>query len=182
MKFSKKIFLLGSLFILSLSSKIFATGAGIQVSAKPAVLVNEKGVDFEQFTGRLIGTVKLSRIPLAAGFGFEAGKAGSAFAYGFTGFADYHAVDMQIKNTWNFYSGFGAEGSLLTSNFRNWGMAAGARFFIGMNWLFWDNYMEVYVQQTFVPTYTRSLNSSDSGSKGTFIFGFPFDAGVRFHF
>ncbi len=182
MKFSKKIIVSGLFFILSLSSKIFATGAGVQLSAKPSLLVNEKGVDFEQFTGRLIGTVKLSRIPMAAGFGFEAGKSGSAFAYGFTGFADYYAVDLQLKNTWNFYSGFGAEGSLLTSDFNKWGMAAGARFFIGMNWLFWDNYLEFYIQQNAIPAYTRSLSSSSSGSKGTFIFSFPFESGLRFHF
>ena len=185
MKFSKKILFLILLFI-SLSTRIFATGAGIQLSAKPSLLVNDQGVDFEQFTGRLIGTVKLSRIPVAAGFGFEAGKSGSAFAYGFTGFADYYAVDLQLKNTWNVYSGFGAEGSFLTSDFKNWGMSAGARFFIGMNWLFWDNYLEFYIQQNAVPAYTRSLKSSTSdsgsGSKGTFIFSMPFESGLRFNF
>lgn len=180
MKHSKKIISLTILFIFCIATKVFATGAGIQVSGTPALLINEEGVKFEQFTGRLIGTIKSGRIPMAAGFGFEAGKSGSEFAYGFTGFADYYAIELQLKNTWNFYSGFGAEGTLLTSDFHNWGLKAGARFFAGMNWLFWDNYLEVYIQQNVVPTYAKNLSAS--GSKGAFMLGLPFDAGIRFHF
>ena len=37
----------------------------------------------------------------------ESGKLFSDFNYGFSVFADYWAVDLQIKNTWSFYSGFG---------------------------------------------------------------------------
>ena len=179
---SKKIIIISSLLTLLLSSKIFATGAGIQAEINPGILVNNETKELGKFTGKITGTVKLSRIPMAVGFGFEAGKSASSFAYGFSGFADYWAVDLQLKNTWNFYSGFGAEGSLLTSDFKSWSCAAGARFFLGMNWLFWDNAMEFYVQQNFVPTYARSLGSGKNGSKGAFIFGLPFDAGVRFHF
>ena len=180
MKHSKKIVTLCALFIFCITAQISATGAGIQFSGKPALFINEDTVKLEQITGRAVGTVKLSRIPVAAGLGFEAGKASSDFAYGLFGFVDYHAVDIQVKNTWNFYSGFGAEASLLTSDFSNWGMTAGARFFAGMNWLFWDNYMELYVQQNVVPTFAKNLNASDS--KPGFMLGLPLDAGIRFHF
>ena len=180
MNHSKKILTLSLLFVLSFTSKFFATGAGIQLTGKPGLLVYEDGVKFEQFTGRLVGTIKSGRLPMATGFGFEAGKAGSEFAYGFTGFADYYAIDLQLKNTWNFYSGFGAEISFLTSDFKNWGMSAGARFFAGMNWLFWDNALEAYVQQNIVPAYSKNL--SVSNSKGAFILGLPLDVGIRFHF
>lgn len=177
---SKKIITVSALFILIVTTKLFATGAGIQLTGTPGFFINEENVKPEQFTGRIIGTVRLNRIPLSAGFGFEAGKAFSDFAYGFTGFADYYAIDLQLKNTWNLYSGFGAEASLLTTNFKNWGMTAGARFFAGMNWLFWDNYLEFYIQQNVVPTFTKNLNNSTS--KAGFTLSLPLDCGIRFHF
>ena len=180
MQHTKKIATVTALFILLISTKLFATGAGIQAGIYPGLFINENSVKVEQFTGRILGTIRFSRIPMTAGFGLEAGKASSDFAYGFTGFADYYALDLQIKNTWNLYSGFGAEANFLTTDFKNWGMTAGARFFAGMNWLFWDNFMELYIQQNAVPGYAKNL--SDSDSKGVFILSLPFDAGIRFHF
>ncbi len=177
---SKKIFALSALFVLILTARLFATGAGVQVSGNPSFFINQETVKGEQFTGRVIGTVRLGRLPVAGGLGFEAGKASADFAYGLTGFADYYALDLQIENTWNCYSGFGAEASLLTTDFKNWAMTAGARFFAGMNWLFWDNYLEVYVQQNVVPTWAKNFTASDS--KAGFMLGLPLDAGIRFHF
>ncbi len=169
-----------ALFIFSILAKISATGAGVQAGANPGLFMNESSVKLEKITGTLTGTLKFSRIPMVVGFGFEAGKAFSEVSYGFSGFADYHAVDVQIINTWNFYSGFGAAGSLLTSDFKDWNVAAGARFFAGMNWLFWDNYLEFYIQQNVVPSYTRSLTVADS--KGAFMLALPFESGIRLHF
>ena len=143
-------------------------------------MINEEGVKLERLSGRLTGTIRFSRLPLAIGFGLETGKNASDFSYGFSGFADYYAIDYQIKNTWNLYSGFGAEGSLLTTNFDKWTLTAGARFFVGMNWLFYDNYLEIYCQQNLVPSYIKNLN--DTASKGGFLLGLPFEAGIRMHF
>lgn len=180
MQHTKKIATVTALFILFISTKLFAIGAGIQAGIYPGLFINENSVKVEQFTGRILGTIRLSRIPMTAGFGLEAGKASSDFAYGFTGFADYYALDLQIKNTWNLYSGFGAEVSFLSTDFKDWGMTAGARFFAGMNWLFWDNYLELYVQQNMVPTWAKNLSASDS--KAGFMLALPLDAGIRFHF
>lgn len=180
MKNYKKITLLSLLFLFCFSTKLFAIGAGVQVSGNPGLLINEEGVKLERLSGRLTGTIRFSRLPLAIGFGLEAGKNASDFSYGFSGFADYYAIDYQIKNTWNLYSGFGAEGSLLTTNFDKWTLTAGARFFVGMNWLFYDNYLEIYCQQNLVPSYIKNLN--DIASKGGFLLGLPFEAGIRMHF
>ena len=179
MSHSKKIAAVSVVFILCIT-RLFATGAGFQAGGNPGLLFNSDEVKLEKFSATATGTVKLSRIPVAAGLGFEAGKVSSDFSYGLYGFADYWLIDLQLKNTWNFYSGIGASGSILTSDFKNFGMTAGARFFAGMNWLFWDNYMELYVQQNIVPSYARSLN--DSASEGAFILCLPLECGVRFHF
>ena len=179
MNLLKKITIITAIFMLSLTS-LYATGAGFQLSADPGIVINSDRVNPEKFSAAVTGTVKLSRIPVAAGFGLEAGKAFSDFAYGIYGFADYWIFDLQLKNTWNFYSGCGASGNLLTSDFKNWSAEAGARIFAGMNWLFWDNYLEVYIQQNVVPTYNFNLNKA--ASKGHFMLCLPFEAGLRLHF
>lgn len=180
MSYSKKIITIFSLILLCSVSHIFATGAGIQFTGNPGLLLNEDSAKLEQFSARAMGTIKSGRLPLAFGFGIEAGKNFSKITYGITGFADYYALDLQLKNTWNLYSGFGAEGSLLTHNFEGWSVSTGARFFAGMNWLFYDNYLELYVQQNVVPTYSKLI--SDSKTSSVFVLGLPFEAGIRMHF
>jgi len=176
----KKIIAVTAFFLLSLSSKIFATGAGVQISGNPGLFMNEENIKLERFTGKITGTMKFSRLPLALGFGLEAGKNFSDFSYGLTGFVDYNIVDLQIKNTWNFYSGFGAEASLLTKNFNSLTASAGARFFAGTSWLFIDNYLEFYLQQNLVPGFVKDLKASDS--KPAFMLSLPLEAGIRMHF
>ena len=167
------------MILFCLAAKLSATGAGIQAGGNPGLFINEENIKIKNLTGRLTGTIRFSRIPMTVGFGFESGKTFSDFSYGLYGFADYYAVDTQIKNTWNFYSGFGAEGSLLTPDFTNWTASAGARFFAGMNWLFYDNYIEFYIQQNAVPTLIKILNSD---STACFTLNLPFETGIRMHF
>ena len=141
------------------TSKIFATGAGIQAGLIPGLFINETSSSVKNLTGNITGTIRMSKFPVVA---------------------DYWAVDLQIKNTWSFYSGFGFSGKLLTSDFKKWNFAAGARFFAGTNYTFYDNFLELYAQQNIVPTYIKSLTSS--GNDGMFMFCFPFEAGLRMHF
>ena len=172
MMYSKKITII-SLLLLCSAPLLFATGAGVQFGANPGLLINQDTAKLEKFSATATGTLRFSRLPLALGCGFEAGLSSSDFAYGLSGFADYYALDIQLKNTWNLVSGFGLSGSLLTSDFKDFDAAAGARFFLGMNWLFWDNYLEYYVQQNVVPTIT---------SKKDFLICLPFETGIRMHF
>ena len=79
----------------------------------------------------------------------------------FSAFADYRTIDIQLVNTWSLYSGFGASAKFLTDDFKDWSLAAGARFFAGVNTLFYDGYLELYAQQNFVPTYLKSLDQAD---------------------
>ena len=179
MNHSKKITALTACIFLLITS-LYATGAGFQASFNPGLLFNSDSVKMEKLSGTVTGTVKLSSIPVAAGFGFEAGKNFSNFEYGLYGFADYWIFDLQLKNTWSFYSGCGASVNLLTNDFKHWSSAAGARVFAGTNWLFWDNYLELYLQQNLVPTCLLNLNSLSSEKR--FMLCLPFEAGLRFHF
>lgn len=168
-----------TILLLIFTSKIFATGAGVQIGAVPGIYINQASADLEKFSGTIVGTMKLSRVPMVVGAGFEGGKYFSDFDIGFSAFADYWFFDYQLINTWNLFSGFGASGKLFTSNFKDWNLAAGARFFAGVNCTFWDGYMEVYAQQNIVPTYIANLKKINSGS---FMLCLPFETGVRLHF
>ena len=176
----KKIITL-TLLLFILITSLFATGAGIQVGGNPGLFINEENVKLEKFSGTLTGTMRFSRIPVAAGLGFEAGKFFDEFSYGLTGYADYYVLDLQLENNWNLYSGFGMSCSLLTSDFKNWTAGLGTRFFLGMNWLFYDNYLEIFAQQNIVPEWIRPLKSSDN-VKAAFMLGLPLEAGIRMHF
>ena len=77
------------LFLLSASTRLFATGAGTQLGCNPGILINESDRKLEMFTGNITGTVRLSRFPIVAGAGFEGGKLYSDFDYGFSVFADF---------------------------------------------------------------------------------------------
>lgn len=174
---SKYIFSL--LITLIFTSKTFATGAGAQLGAIPGLFINEEKAQMECFTGNITGTIRMSSLPLVAGAGFEGGKLFSDFNYGFSMFADYWVIDTQIKNTISFYSGFGASGKVLTTDFKDWSLSAGARFFAGLNYTLWDGYLELYAQQNIVPSYVFTLKDVN---KGSFMLCFPFEAGIRMHF
>ena len=165
----KKTSFLICLFLL-LSSKIYASGAGAHIGIKNGGLIIS-----------LSGNYKMGRIPLVMGTSIEAGLSEEGkYLTGFSAFTDYWIFDLQLKNTWNFYTGLGANAGLLTSDFQDWNIFAGARFFSGMNWLFYDNASELFIQQNFVPTYQKAIK--DSSDKALFTLLFPLEIGFRFHF
>lgn len=167
-----KILSIALFILLCFSTKIFALGAGAQIGGIPGLLINQDDISLENITANITGTFKMERVPLIIGSGLEFGKIYSDSEYGFSLFADYRTIDVQLINTWSFYSGFGASLKFLTRDFSDWSIAAGARFFAGMNWLFYDGFLELYVQQNVVPTY---LNND-------FILCLPLETGVRMHF
>ena len=180
MKHILKVFFTISVLLLFIPGKAFSLGAGIQIGAVPGLLINQDNVQFENLTGNITGTFKMERLPVTAGTGIELGKVFSDFNFGFSAFADYRAIDLQLINIWSLYSGFGASAKLLTDDFEDWKLAAGARFFAGMNWLFYDGYIELYAQQNIVPTYLKDLKQTDTSA--AFMLCLPFEAGLRMHF
>ena len=180
MKRTIKIAGIALLLLFCFTTKIFALGAGAQIGCIPGLLINQDDISLENMTANITGTFKMERVPLTIGSGLEFGKIYSDSGYGFSLFADYRTIDVQLINTWNFFSGFGASIKFLTSDFSDWNIAAGARFFAGMNWLFYDGYMEIYLQQNLVPTYIKNLSQSET--EPDFMLCLPFEAGIRLHF
>ncbi len=172
MRAHKKIALAAAGLLFLFTGKIFALGAGAQIGFVPGLLINQDDISLENTTANVTGTFKLERIPLTVGSGIELGKIYSDTGYVFSLYADYRTIDVQLKNTWSFYSGFGASLKFLTADFDSWKLAAGARFFAGCNWLFYDGYLELYVQQNLVPTYFDK----------DFMLCLPLETGLRMHF
>ena len=172
MKHTIKLALAAFTLLFCFTTKIFALGAGAQIGGVPGLLINQDDISLENMTANVTGTLRMERVPLTIGSGLEFGKIYSDSGFGFSLFADYRTIDVQLMNTWSFYSGFGATVKFLTNDFADWSIATGARFFAGMNCFFYDGYLEFYVQQNVVPTY---LNSD-------FILSLPLETGVRMHF
>ena len=180
MKANKKIILTVFTLLFSFNTNFFALGAGAQIGCIPGLLINQDDISLENMTANITGSFKMERVPLTLGSGIEFGKIYSDFGYGFSLFADYRTLDLQLKNTWSFYSGFGASVKFLTDDFTNWVFATGARFFAGTSWLFYDGYLELYLQQNLVPTYVKNLKQSEQ--EPDFMLCLPLEAGIRFHF
>ena len=171
------VFLAACLFI----AKAFSLGAGAQTGIKPAVYISNTGLQLGGLTTTFSGSFKLGRFPIVAGSGLELGKLkNTSFLYGFYGFADYWLIDLHIKGTWNFYSGFGLCSGILTPDFNDWNFYAGARFFAGVSWLYYDNFLELYLQANAAPTWQKNLKSS--ASTGALLFSLPLEFGLRMHF
>lgn len=182
MTISKKI-ALATAIIFTFTFNAFSIGAGVQTGFTPSFEINQDGGKLSNIEGNLTGTVKLFRLPVVFGAGLEAGTKNktSGFTAGISAFADYWALDIQLKNTWNLYSGFGISCLIMTDFNSNWTGTAGFRTFAGCNWLFYDNYLEYYVQLNAVPSYTKLL--SGTGTKeGSLRFSIPLETGVRLHF
>ena len=172
MRHQIKHLLITSVLIFFVTTGAHALGAGVQVSGIPELLLNQKYINYDKLTTNISGTFKMERIPFTVGSGIEIGSFLSDLDYGFSLFSDFRAIDFQLVNTCSIYSGIGASVKFLTTDFRNWFIAAGARCFAGVSLLFYDGYLEFYAQQNVVPTYM----------KNTFIMCLPFETGMRMHF
>ena len=175
----KKI-ILTSFLIAFTAFSLNASGAGFQLGLFPSLKISEDCIQSSDFDINATGTVRCSRIPLVFGAGILAGFKDSAINAGFSAFSDWWIIDSQIENTWNIFSGFGL-GTTLKSNFSDsLEINLGPRFFTGMNWLFWDNYLELYIQQNINPVFSKDLKNKNSESSLKMYF--PFETGLRFHF
>ena len=154
-----------------------ALGAGVQAGFFPALSMNQNGTTADTFEANITGTFRLLRLPVVMGSGIVAGVEDSQFSLGVSTFADWWAIDYQIENNWNLYSGFGIS-ALLCFSSEKITLTTGPRFFVGMNWIFTDHFLELYIQQNAVPSMCLNF-AADSRQFKLFL---PFESGVRFHF
>lgn len=175
--FIKKWSALFLTLLLSITG-LFATGAGIQFGGFPSVKVSEEGIKSDAFDVNVTGTIRCTRIPLVFGSGITAGLSPENKAFGFSAFSDLWIIDTQIENIWNFYSGFGLSSVIKFSSENKTSLTLSPRFFAGMNWLFTDNFIEIYCQQNLEPSFVYYFNYKSE----SFNLYFPLEAGLRFHF
>ena len=156
-------------------TKLFAIGAGVQLGTGPSIYnifdkQTDSAVKIQHFEN-ITGTIRFFRIPAVVGFGLETGVINDTFAFGVSGFADYWLLNFQIKNNWNFYGGAGISGEVLLSAKSDFLYSVGARAFCGVDAVFFDNFVEFYVQLTANPCFLPE-----------FLLKIPVETGIRFHF
>lgn len=192
-KFSKRICKKTVCFfgcaVFFISANVFSLGAGVQFGAGPAFsdLCNrdENRNASADFFGNVAGTIKFFRLPLVLGFGIETTTIKNDFALGFSGFADFHFLNFQIKNNWNFYGGAGISGGILFcfSGEKQIFGSGGLRIFCGAEMILLDNFIELYAQITGNPIIAPNYGANSEKSQKTAIcIKTPLEFGIRFHF
>lgn len=173
----KKYLIIISLLLLS-SFKISAIGAGAQCSIIPSLTPSSSSINYKGLNASITGTIKFMRIPASFGFGLETGDNSETFSFGINCFFDYYFIDTQIKNNWNFYSGLGISGKLLTNKDLFWQTGANFRILAGANCLLYDNYLELYGQFAIAPGLVKAFSESNC----LFVINLPVEIGMRVHF
>jgi len=168
-KFAKKTILaLVALFVMSANA--YSTGAGVQFGASP----NKDGIN-----GNIMGTFRLMRFPIVFGFGVEAGSINNNFDIGLSGFGDYWILDKQLYNTVSLYAGPGLGVHILSDKDFNLTGIAGVRAIVGVDYLLYDHYLELYAQCGAEPGILIPFTSNPALK---FNLTFPCEIGLRVHF
>ena len=134
------------------TNKLFATGVGIQIQAISPLSfyhfsldkISNYSMDYEFLC---LGTMKLERYNLIFGTGMNIGKEKDTIYFGNSGYLDYLFFDNQIKNNWNFNMGTGLNYSLMFAKEYGLKSSISGRLFLGMSWILFDGYIELYLQQ-----------------------------------
>ena len=180
MKSKRKLLII---LMILLPASVFCTGVGIQLEAiSPFSFydfslnkVSNYSYDYEFLC---LGTMESDRFNLNFGTGMNLGRKNKEFFIGNSGYLDYAFFENQIKNNWTYNFGIGA--TYTVSFFQKQGVkySFGQRIFAGMNWVLFDNYIELYFQQN-VEHRFEFLNRERR--KGLCLY-FPTDIGIRWHF
>jgi hypothetical protein len=176
--------------IISASADIFATGLGPQTNLEQSFT---PGYTDSTGTWGIACSVKFNSIPVYWALSMDDGYYTYKDSYGssvgttllsttLTG--DYWVTNPTIKGIWKWYWGFGGTVSTAVStNGNNFYLKTGPRAVIGMNWHFYDGFLELFAQGAIQPEIELSLG--EDGSENGFIrlpVYFPFNAGLRFWF
>lgn len=176
-RFSKRFFLI-SILSLIFSTKIFAIGAGAQISLIPTMYFGNEKVNFSSLEYNATGTIRLMRFPVVFGIGLEGASYNNNFSFGISAFADYWLIDKQIYNNWNWYLAAGLSGKFMTSVESENSLNGAVRAVVGVNCLLLDNYIEIYAQGVTAPGITKDFETSST----YFNISFPIEIGARVHF
>ena len=157
---------------------VWAVGAGVQFQTSENLIISQEITEFNRLGAGISGNIKGSRFPFVFGSGINAEVVNSSFSLGFTSFFDYWLLDVQVKNNFNFYSGVGIGNNFTFSFDSEKSDLLNGRLFAGVNWLFLDNYIELYFQQNICPGVEFNITEKTNA----FALSIPFEIGVRWHF
>lgn len=196
--FHKKI--IATTLFLFFTTQGFSIGAGVQTAIMPGQNI---------FNGDLKGTVKLMRIPLVFGFGIKMGiikedtknqsletdtksekeienpykkDYDKTYDFGVSGFADYRIIDYQLHNNINLFAEPGLSTRFSWNTEYDWSTEVGFRAIIGVDYLMFDNYIELYAQTGVEHIIFIPLSQKSEGLKDHHSVTYPFETGIRFHF
>ena len=126
--------------------------------------------------------------PLGGSLTFKADNLPCIFAVdatfgGYTGFgitADWWIANPTIEGTWGYFYGVGLGGKMYMGD--GWSsLSIGPRAVVGTNVKLLNNFLELYVQAVYQPTFNINL-SGESGQAGFNWFGLGGAGGFRFWF
>lgn len=175
----KKLITLLSLFLLS--SSVFAIGAGIQLSVKPALNFetnNSNGNPVFFMGENFTGTYRTERFPAVYAVGLDLEQKNESIFIGVNGTFDYWLFEKQLVNILNCYGAVGATADFRFASNNQMDFDAGLRGVLGLNWHFYDGYLELYCQQVVSPLFVQDIKKG----KPSFNLAFPFESGIRIHF
>ena len=155
----KKLFTVLALLAVMGTAKIFAFGIGAQGGYPLGASV----------------TFKADNLPCI----FAADVSiGSVTGFGLT--ADWWIANPSIQGTWGYFYGVGLGGKMYMGD--GWSyLNIGPRAVLGTNVRLLDNFLELYVQAVYMPTFNINL-SGESGQAGFHWAGFGAAGGFRIWF
>lgn len=173
---SKKSFLFVMLILVFLC-KFYSNGVGFQINFDiPLTIQNQNFIN----NFGVSGSIKSDRLPFVfnSGFLLKSNNDENHLINGIGFFAslDYWLFFKQINNGLNFYAGIGIYERFSSQKKHSVNFLISQRNFIGINLLKLDYFIEIFLQQNICPSIELSKNRT------TFLFEFPLETGIRFHF
>ena len=126
----------------------------------------------------ITGTFRTERFPAVYAVGFDFEETKNEFLFGLNLTFDYWIFEKQLINIMNCYGGTGVTADFRLGENQMLNLDAGLRAFLGLNWHFFDGFMEYYLQIAAAPVFATNLKT---GSSAINLF-FPVESGLRLHF
>ena len=175
--YKKKVFI----FILLIGCAVNLFSLGIGVSSETNIISPSSEENNDCYLG-VSGTAKFDGQPLY--YTLYTGHVPLNPRFLLTLSADWHFFEPEIKPNWNAYFGIGL-GTGLEYVGGELDFQAGPRALCGMNWIFYDGFLEFFVQGVVQPTYRTMIWKSDkmplkNANINQYITQYPISVGIRF--
>ncbi len=161
------------LIFFLIPQNVFSLGIGPQIDFAG-------GTDFENllYEAGLSCSIKTDNVPISLGFSADWSLSEKLFRA--NAVCDYWILNPQVSDYASFFAGFGGMAGVSFGGLRKNEIFfnAAPRFFFGLNWIFYDGFLEYFVQLAAMPEF--SFGNIESENR--FALKFPCNAGIRFYF